>query len=101
VHLLFALLGDPEGVVYPLLHALGVQPKTIRDRADEALDRMPKVYAQGVDPRFSPAATRLLTTAGEEAEALTDEYISTEHLLLAMTGAGEDPAAVILRESGI
>ncbi len=101
LHVLFALLGDPEGVVYPLLHALGVQPKTVRDQADEALDRMPKIYAQGVEPRFSPAATRLLTTAGEEAETLTDEYISTEHLLLAMTGAGEDPATVILREAGI
>ena len=92
VHVLFALLGDPEGVVYPLLHALGVQPKTIRDRADEALDAMPKVYAQGVEPRFSPVTTRLLTTAGTEAEALGDEYISTEHLVLAMVDGGNEPA---------
>jgi ATP-dependent Clp protease ATP-binding subunit ClpB len=101
IHVLFALLGDPEGVVYPLLHALDVQPKTIRDRADEALDAMPKVYAQGVEPRFSPVTTRLLTTAGAEAEALTDEYISTEHLLLAMLAAGSDPAARILLDAGI
>src|SRR3954453_23883615 len=101
VHVLFALLGDPEGVVYPVLHALGVQPKTIRDRADEELDRIPKVYAQGVEPRFSPVATRMLTAAGAEAEALTDEYISTEHLLLAMAAGGDDAAARILQESGI
>jgi ATP-dependent Clp protease ATP-binding subunit ClpB len=101
VHVLFALLGDPEGVVYPLLHALGVQPKTIRDRADEALDAMPKVYAQGVEPRFSPVTTRLLTTAGTEAEALGDEYISTEHLLLAMVDGGDEPATRILRDAGI
>ncbi len=101
VHVLFALLGDPEGVVYPLLHALGVQPRTIRDRADEALDAMPKVYAQGVEPRFSPVTTRLLTTAGTEAEALGDEYISTEHLMLAMVDGGEDPATRILRDAGI
>jgi ATP-dependent Clp protease ATP-binding subunit ClpB len=102
VHVLFALLGDPEGVVYPLLHALGVQPKTIRDRADEALDRMPKVYAQGVEPRFSAAATRMLTAAGDEAESLTDEYISTEHLLLAIVGLGsQDVAARILQDAGI
>jgi ATP-dependent Clp protease ATP-binding subunit ClpB len=102
LHVLFALLGDPEGVVYPLRHALGVQPKMIRDRADEALDRMPKVYAQGVEPRFSPAATRMLTAAGDEAEALTDEYISAEHLLLAIVGIGRpDAAAGILQDAGI
>src|SRR6478736_5759748 len=78
-HVLFALLGDPEGIVFPVLHALGVQPKTVRDRTDAELDRIPKVYAQGVDPRFSPVATRMLTAAGTEAEALTDEYITTEH----------------------
>src|SRR4051794_8932424 len=101
VHVLFALLGDPEGVVYPVLHALGVQPKTIRDRADEELDRIPKVYAQGVEPRFSPVATRMLTAAGAEAEALTDEYISTEHLLLAMAAGIGDAAARIIQEAGI
>src|SRR5262245_8325211 len=101
VHVLFALLGDPEGIVYPVLHALGVQPRTIRDRADETLDRIPKVYTQGVEPRFSPVATRMLNTAGTEAEALTDEYISTEHLLLAIAVGGEDPAARILQENGI
>jgi ATP-dependent Clp protease ATP-binding subunit ClpB len=101
IHVLFALLGDSEGVVYPLLHALDVQPKTIRDRADEALDALPKVYSQGVEPRFSPVTTRLLTTAGAEAEALTDEYISTEHLLLAMLAGGSDPAAQILLDAGI
>src|SRR6478609_486036 len=101
VHVLFALLGDAEGIVYPVLHALGVQPKTIRDRADAELDRIPKVYAQGVEPRFSPVATRMLTAAGTEAESLTDEYISTEHLLLSIAAGGDDPAARILQEAGI
>jgi ATP-dependent Clp protease ATP-binding subunit ClpB len=101
VHVLFSLLGDPEGIVFPVLHALGVQPKTVRDRADAELDRIPKVYAQGVEPRFSPVATRMLTAAGTEAEALTDEYISTEHLLLAIAAGGDDPAARILQEAGI
>jgi ATP-dependent Clp protease ATP-binding subunit ClpB len=100
-HVLFALLSDPEGVVYPLLHALGLQPKTIRDRTDEALERIPKVFAQGVEPRFSPAATRLLTTAGTEAEALTDEYVSTEHLLLAMLADADTSAARVLLDAGV
>src|SRR3954449_10636323 len=101
LHVLFGLLGDPEGIVYPVLHALGVQPKTVRDRADAELDRIPKVYAQGVEPRFSPVATRMLTNAGTEAESLTDEYISTEHLLLAMAAGVDDAAARILQEAGI
>ena len=46
-HLLFALLSDPEGVIYPLLHSLGTSPRTLRDQVDQALDRMPKVYAPG------------------------------------------------------
>ena len=46
-HLLVALLSDPEGIVFPLLHGLGVAPRSLRDRAAAALDRIPKVYAQG------------------------------------------------------
>src|SRR5262245_48086433 len=84
-HVLFALLSDPEGVVYPLLQQLGVHPKTLRDRVEAALDRIPKVFAGGqVEPRFGPSVSQLLQMAGAEADQLTDEYISTEHLLLAM-----------------
>src|SRR5215467_11150452 len=75
-HVLFALLSDPEGVVYPLLQQLGVQPKSFRDRVDAALDRVPKVFAGGrVEPRFGPAVSQLLQEAGAEADQLTDEYI--------------------------
>src|SRR5438105_11851551 len=84
-HVLFALLSDPEGVVYPLLHRLGVSPRTVRDQVDNALDRVPKVYAQGASQvSLSPATAATLERAFREAEALTDEYVSTEHLLLAM-----------------
>ncbi len=99
-HVLFALLADPEGVVFPLLTAMGVAPKTVRDRVDEALEALPKVYAQGVEPRFSPETSRMLQAAGAEAESLTDEYVSTEHLLLAML-AGGGKAAAILRDAGL
>src|SRR5438067_715236 len=84
-HVLFALLSDPEGVVYPLLHRLGVSPRPVRDQVDAALDRLPKVYAQGVSQvGLSQATAAMLERAFAEAEALTDEYVSTEHLLLAM-----------------
>ncbi|HEU4526732.1 MAG TPA: ATP-dependent chaperone ClpB [Actinomycetota bacterium] len=99
-HVLFALLSDPEGVVYPLLHDLGVAPKPLRDRVDSALDRLPKVYAPGTEVRISQATGAMLDAAFREAEALTDEYVSTEHLLLALLG-GHTAAAEILREAGL
>ncbi len=91
-HVLFALLSDPEGVPYPLLHAMGLSPRALRDRVDEALDRMPKVYGpSGSEAQLSPATRRVLERAFAEAEQLTDEYVSTEHLLLAMI---DGPAGV-------
>ena len=99
-HLLFALLGDPEGIVFALLHGLGMAPKLLRDQADAALDRMPKVYAQTGDARVSPALAGVLDAAFREAEVLGDDYVSTEHLLLALL-EGNTPAARILRESGL
>ncbi len=101
-HVLAALLADPEGVVYPLLHHLGVQPKQLRDRAEEALDRLPKVFAGGqADVRFTPQTSRLLASAAQEAETLTDEYVSTEHLLLALLGEHGGGAERLLREAGL
>ena len=99
-HLLLSLLADPEGVVYPLLHQMEITPKVIRDRAEDALDRIPRVYAQGVEVRFSAATQRLLQAAGAEADALTDEYLSTEHLLLAMLAAHDSVVGSILVDAG-
>jgi ATP-dependent Clp protease ATP-binding subunit ClpB len=99
-HVLFALLSDADGVVYPLLDRLGVAPKIVRDRTEEALEALPKVFAANVEPRFAPATSRMLQAAGAEAEALTDEYISTEHVLLAMLSSGSR-AAAILADAGV
>ena len=99
-HLLYALLSDAEGVVFPLLHSLGVSPRKVRDQLDERLDRIPKVYGATEDVFLAPAARHVLERAAREAEALTDEYISTEHLLLAMLeGAAEVPR--MLQDAGL
>ncbi|HLM17679.1 MAG TPA: Clp protease N-terminal domain-containing protein, partial [Acidimicrobiia bacterium] len=95
-HVLLALVADAEGVVFPLLHHVGANPGQLRARVDEVLEAMPKVYAQGVEVRISPATATLLEHAGTEAEGLTDEYISTEHLLLAMLAARTKAADVLL-----
>src|SRR5436189_5070788 len=68
VHLLLALLADPDGVVYPLLQRLGLSPRQLRDRAEEALDRMPKVYGPaGQELTLSSAMRHVLERAFGEA----------------------------------
>jgi ATP-dependent Clp protease ATP-binding subunit ClpB len=103
-HLLFALLSDPEGIVFPVLHGMGVAPKPLRDQADAALDRLPKVYAPrnvgDAEARLGPALATALDAAFREAEAMGDDYVSTEHLLLALL-QGTSNAARILRDAGV
>src|SRR5437899_11690218 len=65
-HLLAALVSQPEGVVLPVLERLGVPAKTVRDRADEALNALPKVYGQTAQQaQLAPAAYRSLAAAGQ------------------------------------
>jgi ATP-dependent Clp protease ATP-binding subunit ClpB len=101
-HVLVALLSDPEGVIYPLLHHLGASPRTLRDQGADAVDKLPKVYAQGTaaEARLSPQTSQMLERAYAIASELTDEYISTEHLLLAMLD-GSGAAASVLAEAGL
>src|SRR5215211_2526117 len=99
-HLLLALLSDPEGIVIPVLHGVGVAPAPLRDRVVAALERLPKVYAPGAEVRLGPALASALDAAFAEAEALGDEYVSTEHLLLGLS-AGVTEAARILRDAGV
>jgi ATP-dependent Clp protease ATP-binding subunit ClpB len=99
-HLLFALLSDPQGVVYPLLQKLGQSPRALRDRAEELLDRIPKVYGPEQELFLSAATRHVMERAFSEAEALTDEYVSTEHLFLALMEAAPE-VAKLLAEAGI
>jgi ATP-dependent Clp protease ATP-binding subunit ClpB len=94
-HLLYSLLSDPEGVVYPLLHALGTSPRAVREPLEERLDRMPKVYGPAQQPSLSLAVRHVLERAFAEAATLSDEYVSTEHLLLAMLEGASEVARVL------
>jgi ATP-dependent Clp protease ATP-binding subunit ClpB len=99
-HVLFALLSDPEGVVYPLLQKLGHSPRALRDRVEEMLDRIPKVYGAREDLYLSVATRRIVERAFEEATALTDEYVSTEHLFLALLETDTEVGR-LLKEVGL
>jgi ATP-dependent Clp protease ATP-binding subunit ClpB len=99
-HLLVALAAQEGGVVLPLLQRVGVVPTTLRNRVDEVLASLPAAYGATAEVRLSAALGRVLDLAGDEAGQLGDEYVSTEHLLLALTGAG-DRIAALLAELGV
>jgi ATP-dependent Clp protease ATP-binding subunit ClpB len=84
-HLLLALLDQDEGVVVPVLQRLGVDAQDARARAREAIERLPKLSGNTVpDVRPSSEFVWVLQQAEKESTGLGDEYISTEHILLAL-----------------
>src|SRR6478752_3906563 len=100
-HLLAALVGQAEGVVLPVLERVGVAPKAVKDAVDAALAKQPQVYGSTAQaPQVSQDAYRLLEAADAERVDLGDDYLSTEHVLLAMTkiagGVGD-----LLRNLGV
>jgi ATP-dependent Clp protease ATP-binding subunit ClpB len=99
-HLLASLLADPEGVTYPLLHALGQSPRAMQERVTQRLSAMPKVYGPQEQVLLSAAARDVLERAFTEAAGLSDEYVSTEHIFLAILEGATD-AARILGEAGL
>jgi ATP-dependent Clp protease ATP-binding subunit ClpB len=99
-HLLLALLSQSEGIVLPVVQKLGVTPTTLRNRVGELLSAVPAVYGSSGNPTLGRNVGTVLDRAKEEADALGDEYVSTEHLLLALTAAGDRTAAT-LGEAGV
>ena len=86
MHLLAALLEDREGVVLPVLEGAGVRVQELLHGANAAISKLPKVSG-GAQPGMSSALTKVLDRASKEAENFKDDYVSTEHLLLALTEA--------------
>jgi ATP-dependent Clp protease ATP-binding subunit ClpB len=99
VHLLLALLAQPEGTTIPVLDAAGAQPGIVKARADELLARLPKAYGATASPSLARPVAAVLETAAREAERMGDDYVSTDHLLLALATDGADVAA-LLRDTG-
>src|SRR4029077_2052237 len=83
-HLLLALVREEQGVARTLLDRAGASVQALEPALVSAVERFPKVSGTG-QPYLSPALTKALEQAEKEAERLKDEYISTEHLLLALT----------------
>jgi len=101
VHLLAALIEDKEGIVPPILEKIGAGPQVLRNEAYRDIDRLPKVSGEGANQAtMSPALNQLIERAFKEASNFKDEYVSTEHLLLAATQAKKDAAQQILAQHG-
>jgi ATP-dependent Clp protease ATP-binding subunit ClpB len=99
-HLLAALLEQTDGVVLPLVQRLGVTPTALRNANAEVMDAIPAAYGASGEVRLGRALSRVLDAAAGEAESLNDDYVSTEHLLLAMAES-QDRVAKVLADAGI
>ena len=100
-HLLLALLQQEDGVVPEIMAQMGAQPAAVQSQLETDLARRPKVYGGNVQPGISGQLGRVIQDAQAEAAAMRDEYVSTEHLLLALLGENGGAAARLLGRLGI
>ncbi|UCF57370.1 MAG: ATP-dependent chaperone ClpB [Deltaproteobacteria bacterium] len=101
-HIMRAILEQREGVIPPILGKIGANQKQLVEEFDVALDKIPRVSGAGYGQVYiSPRSKTVLDKAFEEAEQMKDEYVSLEHILLAISEEGEGEAARILAASGI
>ena len=99
-HLLQVLLEQHEGIVIPILQRLGADASTIRAELDSEIEKIPEVYGAAGQSYASPTFQSVLGAAWTEAQQLKDDYVSTEHLLIALAEEKEAPAGAILRQHG-
>jgi len=98
-HLLLALLEQTDGVVPRIVLALGADPQRLRSDLEQMIDRKPR--ARGGQVGVSPVVSRILQMAEREAQSLRDEYVSTEHVLMAMADSSAGEIARFLAAQGI
>ena len=100
IHLLAAMLEDKEGIVPPVLEKIGLGVQAVLNDIYQQIERLPKISGAAAQASLSQAANQLLDRAFKEADTFKDEYVSTEHLLLAVTQLKGDPAQAILSRHG-
>jgi ATP-dependent Clp protease ATP-binding subunit ClpB len=100
-HLLSAMLTEKEGVARAILRKLGVSPEGVAQEATLSLDRLPKVSGAGTEAYLSARSRAILEAAFAEAAKMKDEYVSIEHLLLAVVDEKSGDARRILQRYGV
>lgn len=99
IHILAALVAQQDGIVPPLLARLGIRPETMASEIETRLGRLPKVTG-AAQQQLSAASNKVLEGAFVEAEQFKDEFVSSEHLLLAIASIRKDDAAELLVKNG-
>jgi len=97
VHLVAALVEDREGIVVPVLEKIGAGPQQVLADLNRAIESLPKVSGGAAQPQLSNTAQQLLDQAFKEADNFKDEYVSTEHLLLAAAKNKGDVQQILMR----
>jgi ATP-dependent Clp protease ATP-binding subunit ClpB len=102
IHLLAALVEDREGIVTPVLEKIGIGPQAVLSDVYKEIEKLPKVSGSGgaQQPTMSSQVNQLLEKSFKEADTFKDEYVSTEHMLLALTDLKRDPAQALLTRYG-
>jgi len=100
-HILLALLEQEDGLTEKILYELKVDAGAMKQAVEVALEKAPKVAYGGVQLYATPRTIQLLENASAEADRLKDEFIGTEHLLIAIAGEQQGEAAGIFRSFGI
>ncbi len=101
-HLLLALVEQPEGIVVPVLQKIGIDIEQFKTRITEHLGSLPQVQGGGGIGQIyiTPRLNKTLEKAWQEAQAIKDEYLSTEHILLAIAEENEPGSPQIMKELG-
>ncbi len=100
-HLLLALLNQSEGVVPEIVQQLGIDPRNLQSQLEADLARRPKAYGSNVQPSMSGSLSRVVQDAYAEANSMHDDYVSTEHFLLALAGQNGAGAQSVLARLGV
>ncbi len=100
-HLMLALIGQTDGIVMPIFQKLGADIPGITSSVEAAAQKTPKVQGAAAEMRIASALQSVLDSAFKEATSLKDEYVSTEHLLIACAEAKQTEVGKILREAGV
>ncbi|MEW5723038.1 MAG: AAA family ATPase, partial [Thermodesulfobacteriota bacterium] len=100
LHLAKALLEQREGIVRPIIQKLGPQPGALLARLESELNRLPQVQGAG-QSYMGTELRKVFDIALAEAEKMHDEYVSTEHLLLAVLAVSDNPAARVFLDQGV
>jgi ATP-dependent Clp protease ATP-binding subunit ClpB len=100
-HVLWAMLDDKEGIASSMLRKLGVAPDQVRDEVSTLMDRLPKVSGGDGNAYLSPGLKKVLDKAFAEAEKMKDQYVSIEHILLAILDERKKDIAAMMDRFGI